>query len=42
VACKIFRTMLLFSVLYVACLCAAGSTNFDAPSMHVTCNEKLK
>jgi len=34
--------MPLFSVLYVACLCATCGTDFDAPSMHVTCNEKLK
>jgi hypothetical protein len=28
--------------IYVICLCATRSTNFDAPSVHIGCKDKSK
>jgi hypothetical protein len=32
----------MFGMFYVICLCAVCVTNFDAPSMHMACKDKLK
>jgi hypothetical protein len=32
----------MFSMFYVISLCAVCGTNFDAPSMHMTCKDKHK
>jgi hypothetical protein len=32
----------MFDMFYVICLCAVCGTNFDVPSVHMACKDKLK
>jgi len=32
----------MLRLFYVVCLCAVCGTNFDAPSVHMTCKDKPK